>query len=57
MSKIVTFTGYIKNNPLTELGDIDYWIYIKAYNFVKNIHHYWLLIFANLVIGKQKYLL
>ena len=56
VSKIITFTGHNKNNPLSKLGDINFWIDSKAYNFVENIHQVWLLTIADLVIGKREYL-
>ena len=56
VSKIITFTGHNKNNPLSKLGDINFWIDNKAYNFVENIHQVWLLTIADLVIGKREYL-
>ena len=56
MSKIITFTGHDKNNPLSKLGDINFWINSKAYNFVENAHQIWLLTICDLIIGKREYL-
>ena len=56
LSKIITFTGHDKNNPLSRLGDINFWIDSKAYNFVENIHQIWLLTIVDLIIGKREYL-
>ena len=56
MSKIITFTGHDKNNPLSKLGDINFWIDSKAYNFVENTHQVWLLTIVDLIIGKREYL-
>jgi len=56
MIKIITFTGHNKGNPLSKLGDINFWIDSKAYNFVENIHQIWLLTIADLIIGKREYL-
>ena len=50
------FTGHCKNNTLSKLGNINFWIDNKAYNFVENIHQMWLLTIANLIIGKREYL-
>ena len=55
-SKIITFTGHNKGNPLSKLGDINFWINSKAYNFVENIHQLWLLTIVDLIIGKREYL-
>jgi len=55
ISHIITFTGYEKNNPLSKLGDVNFWINSKAYNFIENIHQIWLLSIVDLVIGKREY--
>ena len=56
ISKIITFTGHNKDNPLSKLGDINFWINSKAYNFVENTHQVWLLTIVDLIIGKREYL-
>ena len=56
MSKIITLTGHDKDNPLSQLGDINLWINSKAYNFVENAHQLWLLTLCDLIIGKREYL-
>ena len=56
ISKIITFTGHDNNNPLSKLGDINFWINSKAYNFVENLHQVWLLAIVDLIIGKREYL-
>jgi D-sedoheptulose 7-phosphate isomerase len=56
ISKIITFTGHDKNNPLSKHGDINFWIDSKAYNFVENTHQVWLLTIVDLIIGKREYL-
>ncbi len=56
MSKIITFTGHDKDNPLSKKGDINFWIDSKAYNFVENTHQVWLLTIVDLIIGKREYL-
>ena len=55
ISKIITFTGHDKNNPLSKLGNINFWINSKAYNYVENIHQVWLLTITDLIIGKREY--
>ena len=55
VSKIITFTGHDKDNPLSQLGDINFWINSRAYNFVENTHQLWLLTIADLIIGKREY--
>ena len=55
ISTIITFTGHDNNNPLSKLGDINFWIDSKAYNFVGNTHQVWLLTIVDLIIGKREY--
>ena len=54
-SNIITFTGIKKNNPVSKLGNINFWANSKAYNFVENIHQVWLLSIVDLIIGKREY--
>ena len=54
-SKIITLTGHKKNNPVMKKGDINLWINSKAYNFIENIHQFWLLLLVDLLIGKIEY--
>lgn len=54
-SKIVTFTGNEKNNKLSKLGDINFWINSKSYNHIENAHQILLLSLVDLVIGKSVY--
>ena len=55
-SKIITLTGHLVNNPVKKLGDINLWVNSKAYNYVENIHQFWLLSLVDLIIGKKNYL-
>jgi len=54
-SHIITFTGLDKDNPVSKLGDINFWINSKAYNYIENIHQIWLLTIVDLIIGKSEY--
>ena len=56
LSKIITLTGHLVNNPVKKLGDINLWVNSKAYNYIENIHQFWLLSLVDLVIGKKNYL-
>ena len=55
-SKIITLTGHSVDNPVKKLGDINLWINSRAYNYIENIHQFWLLSLVDLVIGKTNYL-
>ena len=52
---VVTLSGFDKDNPLCQLGDINLWVDSRAYNFVENIHQVWLLAIVDLIIGKAEY--
>ena len=54
-SSIVTFSGFSNDNPLRQLGDINFWVESNAYNFVENLHQVWLLAIVDLIIGKRDY--
>ena len=54
--KIITLTGHSINNPVKKLGDINLWANSKAYNYIENIHQFWLLSLVDLMIGKKNYL-
>ena len=51
-SKIVTLTGFKKNNPLSKKGHINFWIDSKKYNHVENFHQIILLSLADLIKNK-----
>ena len=54
-NKIITFTGNEKDNKLSKLGDINFWIDSKAYNHIENAHQILLLSLVDLIIGKSEY--
>jgi len=43
ISKIITFSGGARNNPLSKKGHINLWVNSKIYNYIENIHQFWLL--------------
>ena len=54
-NKIVTFTGFNKDNPLMRVGDLSFWVESKAYNIIENTHQIWLLLVCDMIIGKAEY--
>jgi D-sedoheptulose 7-phosphate isomerase len=52
---VVTLSGFTKDNPLSQLGDINLWLDSRAYNFVENVHQIWLLTIVDLIIGSREY--
>lgn len=53
--KIVTFTGFQRDNQLQKLGDINFWIESKAYNIIESVHGIWVLSVVDLIIGRSEY--
>jgi len=49
ISKIITFTGNKKNNPLSKLGDVNLWVDSNIYNHIENTHQIWLLSICDLI--------
>ena len=53
-NKIITFSGFSKNNPLRKLGDMNFWVESNDYNQVENTHQYMLLMITDLAINNLK---
>ena len=53
--KVISFTGHLKNNPLSKISNLSIWVNSKAYNFIENTHQLWLLTICDLIIGKREY--
>ena len=54
-STLITLSGMSADNPLRKNGDINLWVNSKAYNYIENIHQFWLLAVVDLIIGKTEY--
>jgi phosphoheptose isomerase len=52
---VVTLSGFVADNPLRKLGDINFWIDSKAYNIVETAHQFWMMSVIDLIIGKAEY--
>jgi D-sedoheptulose 7-phosphate isomerase len=52
---IITFSGHKKNNELSSLGNINFWVNSKSYNYIENIHQIWLLSLVDMIIGNSVY--
>lgn len=52
--KVVTFTGFEKNNPLKIRGDLNFWVDSRKYNFIENIHQFWLLMIVDILKANNK---
>ena len=53
-NKVITFSGFSKNNPLRKLGDVNFWVDSNDYNQVENTHQYMLLMITDLAINNLK---
>jgi len=42
-NKLITFTGFAEKNNLSKFGYINFHVNSSEYNFIENIHQYWLL--------------
>ena len=53
--KLITLTGFDSSNPISKLGNINYWVDSNSYNIVEMTHHIWLLSFVDYIVenGKQ----
>jgi len=52
--KVITLTGFDKNNPLKKIGNINMWVNSKIYNIVEMTHHIWLVSIVDYMIKKNK---
>ena len=52
--KLVTFTGFNKNNPLGKFGDINLWADSFNYNYVEMSHHIWLVSIVDYLASDEK---
>ena len=53
--KVITFSGFSSNNPLSKEGNINFWVNSKAYNIVEMAHHTLLLAIVDYIVGKIYY--
>lgn len=55
--KIITFSGFSKDNPLRKTGDINFWVDSKAFGYVEIIHNLLIHYINDAIIGKAEYLI
>lgn len=53
--ELITFTGFSENNPVKQLGDVNFWLDSKAYNIIECTHMIWLTTVIDMIIGKSEY--
>lgn len=47
---VITLSGFKFDNPLRNLGDVNFWCDSEAYNVVEMTHHVWLLSIVDYII-------
>jgi len=52
---VAAFTGFNKDNPLSSLADVHFWVDSRAYNIVECLHMIWLTGVCDLIIGTSEY--
>ena len=53
-NKLVTFTGFDGNNLLSKFGNLNFTVNSKEFNFIENIHQYWLLMLVDIFFKFKK---
>lgn len=53
--EVITFTGFAKDNPLKNIGSLNFWLDSRAYNIIECTHMFWLMTVCDLIIGKAEY--
>ena len=48
-NRIISFTGFRKDNFLNKNSDINFWINSKNYNLIENSHQFYLLMIVDLI--------
>ena len=52
--KVITLTGFKKNNQVRKIGHVNLWLESKNYNIIEMVHHTWLLSIVDF-IAKAKF--
>lgn len=51
---LVTFTGFVKDNPLQQWGHLNFWVDSRAYNVIEMTHQIWLLAVCDLIASANE---
>lgn len=52
--KVITLSGFSENNPLRQIGDINFWVDSKEYNIIEMTHNAWLLAIVDKIISNKE---
>ena len=47
---LITVSGFLSDNPLRKLGELNIWVDSKDYNIVEMTHHVWLVAMIDFLI-------
>jgi len=51
---VITVSGFLSDNPLRKLGDLNLWVDSTEYNIVEMTHHVWLVAIIDYLIETKK---
>jgi D-sedoheptulose 7-phosphate isomerase len=51
---LITLTGFRTDNPVRNIGDVNFWVDSTEYNIVEMTHHVWLLSIVDKIIHNRK---
>jgi len=51
---VITVSGFLTDNPLRKLGDLNLWVDSTEYNIVEMTHHVWLVAIIDYLIETKK---
>ena len=51
---VITVSGFLPDNPLRKLGDLNLWANSTEYNIVEMTHHVWLLAVIDYLIETKE---
>ena len=51
---VITVSGFLPDNPLRKLGDINLWVDSSDYNIVEMTHHVWLVAIVDFLIETKE---
>ena len=51
---VITVSGFLSDNPLRKLGEVNLWVGSSEYNIVEMTHHVWLVAIIDYLIETKK---
>ncbi len=51
---VITVSGFLPDNPLRKLGDINLWVDSSDYNIVEMTHHVWLVAIVDFLVETKR---